>query len=470
MSLVFTSTESPSINLARHTGPRIGFLLRSTDRLGWRLSWSASHIESGTGDVALAPKDIIISDFQQKEWGELRNRHSIRLDDFFRLTMRGIQEEWGLQDEGPAEALRHLDPILRRVMTIFEHVAADLGVEEVARLYDGWKAAAFFTETVVKASGHIGVRQEDHKNLSMSLSGAYAAGVWPQTAAKAPPREVFSFRRPGLTVLRDILGSRTPAGDWRAIGQELTSDVVQQILALKLPTLFQIAWRPTPRAGVDPALMRATLRYLGWESPRDQPRDWATLEEMMMLNKVVDVSAFYAFVATDWSTPSFGPPMLDSLRHFRPSWCVDLVAHNLLAAMTTRNKQPVSPSPLAVWTTTRDRISITPVLLAFANAGFPVISAYLGGLRVHCPPARREEAIKLAWSLGLTPPLSLSMTRANKNAEDAVERVEGDEIDGVRWGGEADLLDYAALRANGDFDELLALDGIIDPENESELE
>lgn len=456
MDFETVSTEDPSIDLSRRAYPRLAFLMRAADKLQWRLSRDGD-IEEGSGDVIVAPDEIIISDFGSREHAEMRSKASIRPDGFFRLSMRELVDDLGLQEESATESLKILDPMLRRCVNMFEAAALRLDAHDAfGQAFRNWKMSQFFTEHGIVANGFRGFDQAEAPNRFQATLQSYLAGASSRAAAKAPPRELFNFRRPALTTLRTVLDQFVPTGDWRALNKDVTDETFQQILESKLPAMFNFSWAPRPRRGVSERQMLAVLRYLGWENLRDGPRDWATMEETLVLRAVVDLKIRYAFLAERWIKPGFAEAFLEPLTAREPYWCVDLVAQNLLVSMTTRNSAPISPSILSVWTTARDRIAMMPLAQRFADHGFPVVFSYLGGLLTHCPPARREEAIKLAWGMGLTPPLSLSSQR-----KDDAPRVQGDEIDGVKWGGEAELLPYAICRAEGDLDGLLAAEGFI---------
>lgn len=448
MSLSFVDTEAAAVGRIGMSLPETAFLLWSTDKLRWWLSRGGEDVTSGSGAPAAPAGLLVASDLSWSDYTTLRKRDGVKPDGFLRLKTHEIISEWGLDDEQPRVSCGILADIFRRAVSLSGAVFERGAPKEAGGDPFSGVSLAQSMARIVENAGHAGVDSRRKPNLAAALGNAFQPGA--RTGSSASTRDAVFFRGSALETLRGLLTRPVPTGDWRAVSP-IPVDVLGEIEKAGLPALLRLRWAPKSTAeGVD----SAASSFLGWTTLRDSVRSWATVEETRVIGKFADFEVSAAFVCDRWADSGLSPLLLDPIDAFASfahlSWTADLVAQCALSALLRAPSAPFSPSPLAVWLAAVDRLACMRMAAAFQDAGFPVLSTYMGGVRISVAPERAAEAIRIGWRLGLTPPLSLALqARDRLAAEGASWRLEADRLNEEPWGGAPAALVYAGWRATG---------------------
>lgn len=468
MALSFIDTEAAAVGRVGASLPETGFILWSTDKLRWHLSRGGDDVTSGSG-TPVAPAGLLVaSDLSWSDYTSLRKRDGIRPDGFLRLKTHEIVAEWGLDDEQPRVSCGILADIFRRAVALSGAIF-DRGLpkENGGDPFSGASLAQSMTK-IVENAGHTGVDSRRKPNLAAALGNAFQPGA--RAGGPASARDAVFFRGSALETLRGLLSRPVPTGDWRAVSP-LPANVLDEIEKAGVPALLKLRWTPKEK---DAGAGGGASSFLGWTTLKDSVRSWATVEEARVIGKFADYEISAAFVCERWADPGLTPLLLEPIDSFASfthlSWTADLVAQCALSALLRAPNAPYSPSPLAVWLAAVDRLSCMRLAAAFQDAGFPVLSTYMGGVRVCVAPERANEAILIGWRLGLTPPLSLALQARDKLAADGAPwRLSGDRLNDEAWGGPATALVYSGWRATGNRASLWAADSCLDmPPGEAE--
>jgi len=449
MMLIFRDTED--VNRALKA-PETAALLRSDDRLRWYCSADGVNVLSGFGTPSLIPGAIILSDMNWQDYKALTGqKEGLRYDSFLRLTVSDILEDWNLQnvEEVPRdEACRILADVFARATRIMTGIINHM-LPEGSGDWHPFSETSFgaIIARLIERRGFVGIDPNFRSELGKALGNVMQTGARPRMPSGLRMGGTnIKFRAPALDWLQDMLKFQVPAGDWRRV-DPVPVNIVELLEKENLPAIFKIRFTGD--------ISNETLRLLGWSTQNNAPRNWATMDELKLIQSLTDVEISQVLVCDGWIDHKLSEALAGDLGRYHNlqyfSWTVDLVAQNILSGLM-RVQKGRAPTPLAIWISAADRLKGLKTALRFNEAGFAVVRFYAGEIEVIVPDDRKLEAMHLAANCGFLPSLNLSMTNP---------------VHDIEWGGLPAMETFAEQKFAGLRELIWQLDGCIDlPENQ----